>query len=146
MVPLGSPSCSVVPVSAVALGTYLDAAGASTSTWTTSVTPSSGSTAFSASSGVANLVLATPVATNSKAAVGSVDVALNLGASSADTSCLATPRPSTTGAALTWLRAQFGSTNGCTSSSAYSYDPSARATFGVFAPETKRVIHFNEVP
>ena len=139
-------SCTVLPVSAVALGNYLGTTGQTSSTWTTTVTPSTGSTAFSASAGVANLVLSKPVASNGLAAAGSVDVGLNLGASTSDSSCLSLPRPSTTGANLLWLRSQYGRSNGCSGSITYGFDPSARATFGVYAPEVKRMIHINEAP
>jgi MSHA biogenesis protein MshQ len=139
-------SCTVLPAAAVVLGNFLDATGQSTSTWSTSVVPSAGSTAFSVASGNATLTLAAPTATNGKAPVGTVDVGINLGATTADSSCLATPRPASTGANLSWLRAQFGSKNGCLGVVDYLRDPSARATFGVYAPEVKRVIHATEGP
>lgn len=66
------------------------------------------------------------------------DVTVNLGAASPGVSCLgsvANPNP----ASMDWLR----SANACDTSQLL--DPSARATFGVFALETKRVIHVREV-
>ena len=57
---------------------------------------------------------------------GSIDIGLNLGATVADQSCLAS-HPATLGAGANWLRSQFGS---CAAS--YDRDPSARATFGIF--------------
>jgi MSHA biogenesis protein MshQ len=67
---------------------------------------------------------------------GYVDVAANLGSLMVDSSCLSV-HPASVGAALPWLRALNG---GCSS---YS-DPSARATFGIFAPENKATIHVRE--
>jgi len=69
-------------------------------------------------------------------AAGWIDIAFNLGAGTAqDQSCLkVTPVPATSGAGLPWLQ----STAGCV-------DPSGRATFGIFAPESRRIIHVREV-
>jgi MSHA biogenesis protein MshQ len=68
-----------------------------------------------------------------------VDVAVNLGSGTADQSCLST-HPSTTGASLSWLRSNFGN---CASS--FDRDPSARITFGVYSPESQRVIHVQDI-
>jgi MSHA biogenesis protein MshQ len=68
---------------------------------------------------------------------GSVDVAANLGASGVDQSCLAAHGGSA--ASLVWLRSRNGS---CAAT--YDRDPSARATFGIYAPETRRTIHVQE--
>ncbi len=70
---------------------------------------------------------------------GSVDVAVNLGSDNKDTACLGA-HPASTGAARAYLRSNNGS---CAAT--FSSDPSARATFGVFSPETKRIIHMREV-
>jgi MSHA biogenesis protein MshQ len=73
----------------------------------------------------------------------SVPFALNLGTTGANTSCYAkggTPMTSSSGAALAFLRSGDAS---C--AAAGIVDPSALATFGVYAPETKRVIHVREV-
>lgn len=75
---------------------------------------------------------------------GSVDVAVNLGSLASDRSCLALPRPDTTGAALPWLRSQNGQNANCPANS-FDRDPSARGNFGIFAPETRRVIHVREL-
>ena len=65
---------------------------------------------------------------------GWIDIAFNLGANTAqDQSCLQS-HPATTAAKLPWLQ----SFSGC-------IDPSGRATFGIFAPESKRIIHVREV-
>ena len=77
------------------------------------------------------------------------DVTANLGGKTAgDRSCASlvpdATVPASTGAELAWLR----SFNSCTKTgiddSGNYTDPSARATFGVFAPETKRIIHVRE--
>lgn len=69
-------------------------------------------------------------------AAGWIDIAFNLGIDTTqDQSCLkADPARTSTGAKLPWLQ----SLSGCT-------DPSGRATFGIFAPESKRIIHIREV-
>lgn len=67
---------------------------------------------------------------------GWIDIAFNLGAGAGvgqDQSCLKS-HPQTSFANLHWLQ----SLSGCT-------DPSGRATFGIFAPESRRIIHMREV-
>jgi len=88
--------------------------------------------------GGATLTLTPPAASGR----GSIPVALNLGTTSDNVSCYANKQPmtSSTGAALTFLRSVDAS---CTAAGAA--DPSALATFGVYAPETKRIIHMREV-
>jgi len=139
-------SCTRVPVASVALGNYLSAQGGAASTWSTAVVADGNGKALSVSGGNGTLTLAAPTATNGRVPTGTVDVGLNLGIGVADLTCLATPRPNTTGANLSWLRSQFGSSNGCTGLTDFSRDPSARATFGVYAPEVKRIIHAVEAP
>jgi MSHA biogenesis protein MshQ len=88
--------------------------------------------------GKAELTLTPSAATHT-----SVPFALNLGMATANTSCYAsrgTPMTASTGAALAFLRSPDAS---C--SAAGIVDPSALATFGVYAPETKRIIHTREV-
>jgi MSHA biogenesis protein MshQ len=69
---------------------------------------------------------------------GSVDVAANLGAAGSDQSCLAAHGG--TAAVKPWLRSQNGS---C--ATGYDRDPSARATFGVYAPETKKSVYVRDM-
>ena len=81
--------------------------------------------------------------TPSAAAHVSVPFALNLGTTAANTSCYASRgagMSTSTGAALAFLRSPDAS---C--AAAGNVDPSALATFGVYAPETKRIIHTREV-
>ena len=86
--------------------------------------------------GVGTLTLTKPTA--SATATGSVDVAVNLGASGPDQSCLSTHGG--TAANLPWLRSQNGN---CAAT--YDRDPSARASFGIYSPETKKTIHVREL-
>jgi len=121
-------NCSVVPAAAVARS-YLDNRGVPTTTWSTTAS------ALVVTGGNAALTLSAP----SPRFTGSVDLALNLGATTADQSCLAA-HPASTGAALPWMRSQNG---GC--STASDRDPSARATFGIYAPETRKMMHVREI-
>lgn len=138
-------NCTKVPIAAVSLDGYLDAKGASTSDWHTAVVPDANGKAISMVNGNGTLTLEAPTAHSAKAPAGSVDVSINLGSTVNDASCLPSPRPTTTGAALGWLRARFGSSNGCAGTPDFTRDPSMRATFGVYAPELKRLIHSAEV-
>lgn len=119
-------SCTQVPTSAIALSNYRDYKGNS-GAWTTSAS------AITLSSGTGQLTLAAPNAS------GTVDLGLNLGSTTADQSCLST-HPATTGAGLAWLRSNYGS---CAST--WDRDPSARAAFGVYSPETRKTVHVREI-
>ncbi len=83
----------------------------------------------------------------SQVATGRVGVAINVGFATADQSCLSRPPPATTGLALPWLRSQNGSLclDGTARPAFYDRDPSARARFGIYAPETARTIHMREL-
>lgn len=83
-------------------------------------------------SGVLTLAKPTPTAT------GSVDVAINLGTSGSDQSCLGTHGG--IAASLPWLRSRNGS---CSLS--YDRDPSARATFGIYSAERRKTVHVREL-
>jgi MSHA biogenesis protein MshQ len=125
-------SCTTLPAAAVVRAGYLDARGAATSAW------SSSASAVSITSGAGSLSFSAP----SPSTTGSLDFALNLGATTTDQSCLAS-HPASTGAALPWLRSQNGSTSGC--AALWDRDPSARATFGIYAPETRKTVHVREL-
>ncbi|SFC72746.1 polymer-forming cytoskeletal protein [Massilia yuzhufengensis] len=74
---------------------------------------------------------------------GKVDIALNLGSTAQDDACIGDTTGTgvaSTGAALPWLRPVV---TGCAATT--SRDPAGRATFGVFTPENRRVIHVREV-
>ncbi|HSQ72885.1 MAG TPA: DUF6701 domain-containing protein, partial [Rubrivivax sp.] len=125
----GNDSCSVVPATAVALGQYRNHLGASTSAWATSAS------AVNISSGSGLLTLAAPAPT----ATGSLALALNLGGTTADQSCTSGLAASN-GAGLPWLRALNGA---CTST--HDRDPAARASFGIYSPETRKSVHVREL-
>ncbi len=108
-------SCTTVSPAAVSFGNLRQ-------TLTTSDTAVTGPLAFAAGRG--SLVLAAPGGGRS----GTLDVALSLGSSATDSSCLQpwTPGPgdtATSGATLAYLR-------GAWCSASHDKDPSARATFG----------------
>jgi MSHA biogenesis protein MshQ len=112
-------SCTSIPANAFNL------IGAPTGTSVNAVVTISG--------GNGTLTLTKPSPTST----GSVDIAANLGASGSDQSCLASHGG--TAANLPWLRSRNGN---CAST--YDRDPSARASFGIYSPETKRTIHVRE--
>ncbi len=85
--------------------------------------------------GQGSIVLTKP----SPVATGSVDLAINLGTGAADQSCLSV-HPATTGAAIPWLRSIYGN---CAVT--YDRDPSARGSFGIYAPESRKSIHVREL-
>ena len=122
-------SCTTVAAAAVVRAAYLDNKGAASSAW------SSSASAIVVSAGAGTLTFGAP----SPASTGSLDFALNLGATTTDQSCLAT-HPASAGGALPWLRSQNGA---C--ASGWAADPSARATFGIYTPETRKTIHVREI-
>lgn len=71
---------------------------------------------------------------------GSINVAINLGASGLDTSCLTT-KSSSTASKMPWMRTLVT----CDGQAPRQGDPSARATFGIFPAENRRIIHVREV-
>jgi MSHA biogenesis protein MshQ len=121
--------CTTLAASAVGQSNKRGPSGAATSAWSTTAS------AISLSSGSGTLTLSAP----SPAGTGTVDISLNLGSTAVDNSCVASP-PATTGAARPWLRSQYG---GC--SAAWDRDPSARASFGIFSPESRKTVHLREL-
>lgn len=78
-----------------------------------------------------------------KGGPGPVDIAVNLGATGNDNACIGDTKGTgkeSTPAALPWLRSRV---DGCETTEAR--DPSGRATFGVYTPENRRIIHVREV-
>jgi MSHA biogenesis protein MshQ len=120
--------------STTALPANIVSTGATTTAFT--ITPTL-SPAFT--NGKAELTLMPSVAAHVSA-----PFALSLGTTTANTSCYAARgvpiKGATNGANLAFLRSVDAS---CTAAGAV--DPSALATFGVYAPETKRIIHTREV-
>jgi MSHA biogenesis protein MshQ len=127
-------SCTSVPAASVVLTNYLDYKGAATAGWTTTAST------FTMSNGNANLSLSAPSPTST----GSVDFAFNLGVTTTDQSCLSS-HPASTAASLSWLRAQNGSSNSCSGVLTYDRDPSARATFGVYKPESTKAVFSRDI-
>lgn len=121
-------SCTNIPAAAVALSNYTSYQG-TVAGWTTTAS----SVAISGGNGTLTLTAPSPSLT------GTVDVAVNLGSTSADNACLSA-HPATTGSMLSWLRSRNGS---CAAS--YDKDPAARATFGIYTPESRRMIHVRPV-
>jgi MSHA biogenesis protein MshQ len=122
--------CTTVPAAAVVRAGYLNHQGSATTAWTT--TPA----ALTILGGNGAISLSAPSPSGS---TGSVDIALNLGGTSADLSCLAS-HPASTGAGLPWLRSRNGS---CAST--WDRDPAARASFGIASPETRKTVHVREL-
>lgn len=123
-------ACTVVPASSVVRARYLNHQGAITTAWGTAVQGD-----VNLAGGRGDLILSAP----SNGGTGSVDLAVNLGASTTDQSCLSA-HPASVGAQKPWLRALNGS---CATT--HDRDPSARATFGVFHPESQKVIHSRDL-
>ena len=127
-VPSSDDVCTSLATSAVARSNAVLSNGAAAG-WTSTVS------SVSLSGGVGGVTLQPP----SGGGTGSLDLALNLGTGVADLSCLGS-HPASVGAGLPWLRARAGS---CAATQ--DRDPSARATFGIFAPETRKTIHTREL-
>jgi len=123
-------NCTVVPAAAASKSNPIDSKGAVSGAMNNTLS------AITLAGGQGNLGVsaASPIAT------GSIDIALNLGSAGTDQSCVSGTRPASTGAALPWLRSQNG---GC--SALWDRDPSARATFGVYAPESTKTVHAREL-
>lgn len=130
----GQDSCTSIPAASVVRSNYVDNKGASTAGWST--TPS----AVTIVGGNGTLSLSAPT----DGVTGSVDFAFNLGATATDQSCLSS-HPASTGAAMTWLRAQNGTSGSCAGVVTYDRDPSARATFGVYQPESRKAVYQREL-
>ena len=125
-------SCSLVPQTAIGRTQFLDHKGAVTAAWAGT------DVGFSVVAGHGQLTVPKPPA----GTVGSIDIALNLGAAvpGLDASCLST-HATTTGAGLPWLRARHGN---C--AAGWAGDPWARVTFGVDgSAELRRSVHVREI-
>ena len=126
-------SCTVIPASAIARFNPLTPTG----TVSTAMNNTASAVTIAAGAGTLTLSAASP------AAAGSLDVAINLGNGTADQACSSVSRNPSTAAARPWLRSQYGSAGGC--GSAWDRDPSARASFGIFSPETRKNLHTREL-
>lgn len=117
-------SCTQIPSTAIGKSNYLDSKGDATTAW--SVTAGT----VSLGSGAGKIVL-----TKSPAAgTGSVNICVDLGSDPATgTACPATS------ASMSYLQGKWPP------GTSYDNDPSARASFGVYSPETKKAIHVREI-
>jgi MSHA biogenesis protein MshQ len=123
-------SCSAVPAGAIVPAQYLDNKGAARSTWA-----AGGIGALTVTGGLGQISVAAPPV----GVTGSIDLALNLGSSAVDASCLSS-HPASSGAGLPWLRSRNGN---C--ASGWGSDPSARVSFGIATPETRKSVHVREI-
>ncbi|WP_293999859.1 LamG domain-containing protein [Sphaerotilus sp.] len=123
-------NCTTVSAASIVRASYLGYQGNATAAWTT--TPG----ALTVLGGNGTIALSAP---NPSGSTGSVDIALNLGATTTDASCLSS-HPASTGAALAWLRGRNGS---CATT--WDRDPAARASFGVASAETRKTVHVREL-
>jgi len=73
-------------------------------------------------------------------AAGSYDIGINLGTTGSSLQTCTTGLTGGTATNTPWMRSRHGA---CTSS--YDRDPSARATFGIYPPETEKHIHVREL-
>lgn len=122
-------SCTALAGASVALSNPRSATGG-----VSTATTSAGALAISNGSGTITLAAPSPARSSL-----SLDLAVNLGSSGTDQSCQAA-HPATTGAGKPWLRAINGS---CATSA--DRDPAARASFGIFSPETRKTVHVREL-
>lgn len=128
----GDDSCTTIPSGAVVFARYINNQGVASGTPWGSVSASG----ITASSGQGGISLSAPAA----GSTGSIELAVNLGDTTTDSSCLTT-HPAGGKAQRAWLRGPHG--GACVG--AGPFDPSARATIGVFAPESRRVMHSQDV-
>ncbi len=135
-------SCTTVPASAIGLTNFVNHKGEPMGT---GFINSAGVSGIAISGGTGSFTLTPNPAAQGLSGfkAGSVDFSINLGAG-ADQSCLGN-RPSTTGAARSWPRAQNGTAGACAGSLTFDKDPSARATFGIFQPESKKAVFTREM-
>lgn len=123
-------SCTQITTGSVVRAQYLDHKGAPTTAWS-----SSPAADVTLSAGQGALIMSAPTG----GATGTVELAINLGSTTTDQSCLS-QHPASTGLNRPWLRSINGS---CATT--HDRDPSARATFGIFKPETHRAVHVREI-
>lgn len=128
--PNAADSCTTVPAASVAVSNVRNYAGSSATATTAATDP----IAITAGSGLLSLAIPSP-------ATGGVtfDLALNLGPTAVDQACTSV-HPASTGAARAWLRSSNGSCAGTA-----DRDPAARASFGIYTPESKKTVHVREI-
>ena len=122
-------SCTSVPAASVVLSNPRSATGASSAA-------SSSASAISLANGSGLLTLAAPSPAGSSL---TLDLALNLGSSNTDQSCQGS-HPASSGAARPWLRELNGA---CATTP--DRDPAARASFGVYSGESRKIVHVRDI-
>ena len=123
-------NCTTLAGSSMVLSNPRNAAGNSS----TASSVAAGVVVLANGSGLIPLAAPTPAGSSL-----SLDLAVNLGSSATDQSCQAN-HPASSGAGKPWLRAQNGN---CTATP--DRDPSARASFGIYSPETRKTVHVREI-
>lgn len=135
-------SCTRIPNASVGLSNHRNQAGLAMAPFstppTTQLTLMGQPQAIVIQSGRGTLRLGSPPA----GITGTLDVSLNLGNTATDRACVGT-HPATSGAMAAWLRFPLGSGVACPSTD--DRDPGAKATFGIFSPESRRVIHTQDL-
>ncbi len=124
-----SDNCTVLAAASVVQSNPRTSAGNTSSA-------TSSASGFTLASGSGFLTLTAPSPAGSSL---SLDLALNLGATTADQSCVAS-HPASTGAAKPWLRSFNGSCSGLS-----DRDPGARASFGIYGAETRKTVHVRDM-
>ena len=128
-VPTSDDTCTVIPSSSVVLSNPRSQTGA-----LSAATSSASAGALSTGRGVLTLAAPSPAGSSL-----TLDLSVNLGATTTDQSCN-TSRPTSVAGNLAWLRSRNGS---CAAT--WDRDPAARASFGIFSPETRKTIHLREI-
>lgn len=124
----GDDNCTTVPSSAMRGSNYLNGTGSATANWPVTIAPA----VVKITAGHGTVELGKPAAIRS----GSVDICFDLDADRADgpgTKCEAVP------AGLPYLQGRW------LPGTFYDNDPSARATFGIYSPETRRMVYVREL-
>ena len=128
-VPTSDDTCTVIPSGSVVLSNPRSQTGA-----VSAATSSASAGALSTGRGVLTLAAPSPAGSSL-----TLDLSVNLGATTTDQSCN-TSRPTSVAGNLAWLRSRNGS---CAAT--WDRDPAARASFGIFSPETRKTIHLREI-
>ena len=116
--------CTQIASTAIGKSNYLDSKGAATTAW-----PVSAGT-VNLQNGAGEIVLTKSPAS----ATGSVDICVDLGSDPATgTTCVATS------ASMSYLQGKWSP------GTSYDNDPAARASFGIYSPETRKTIHVREM-
>lgn len=117
-------SCTQIASAAIGKSNYLDSKGAATTAWPVTAG------AVSLTNGAGAIALTKPSATST----GSVNICVDLGSDpSTGTACAATS------ASMSYLQGKWPP------GMSYDNDPAARASFGIYSPETKKTIHVREI-